>query len=471
MRNIAILEWGPASLFYVQPREKIKVRTGWLGGGPQMPAFLSTKAEAKLVLQIEGVRYALSAYEDLNHVIRNLRRCFGFPYQECIGYLNTMTHKHRARREHESLVDRLRQWAIFGNVDAVVWIDYEKSNQRPGSFKAGRKASVPYSPDHIEICSHILGGHGTLRDDDGDESEGGWSAAADNDEAEHPQGEDLACRQPRVGSAGNTNLAATSPGEVERYQPIGRSLQLPGPNASAQCSLKRSGNESAAAKRSGLKLSRGDTSAQNTPRTVTSSEAARRPRPQSGATPRGDRILDASAGMDQSAEEKLNATRTSMKAGLSVMDQMMIQEEDIPAFGSIYPRSMVPGPGYYGIPMPPGRGLSAEGGSSFGRRPKGRIDEVVRAVAGLPGPGEYEMKAGLAELRAASGTIGNAAKLVSPMETQRKMPYISAFASDKELYGINSPALFHDVTDAAVELARARTVAPKFSFSKAKRPW
>ncbi|CAE8669910.1 unnamed protein product, partial [Polarella glacialis] len=126
MRNIALLEWGPASLFYIQPRELIKVRSKWLEGGPVLPLFISTMEETKAGGPDIVVRYALSAFEDLNSAIKNLRRCFGFPYQEYIGYINTLTQSHRARREHEVLIDRLRRWAIFGNVDAVFWIDYAK---------------------------------------------------------------------------------------------------------------------------------------------------------------------------------------------------------------------------------------------------------------------------------------------------------------------------------------------------------
>eukprot|EP00913_Durusdinium_trenchii_P002495 g2307.t1 len=53
---------------------------------------------------------------DLNSAIKNLRRCFGFPYQEYIGYMNTLTHQYRTRSEHEGLIDRIRRWAMFGNV-------------------------------------------------------------------------------------------------------------------------------------------------------------------------------------------------------------------------------------------------------------------------------------------------------------------------------------------------------------------
>jgi hypothetical protein len=115
-----------------------------------MPPFLSTSEEARAKIK---VRYALSAYEDLNRAIRNLRRCFGFPYQEYIGYLNTMTRTHRARREHSILVESLRRWAMFGNVDAVLWIDYAKANQPPGSFKMGSRDSRPFSPLHTLICA------------------------------------------------------------------------------------------------------------------------------------------------------------------------------------------------------------------------------------------------------------------------------------------------------------------------------
>ena len=50
-----------------------------------MPPFLSAMEEAKTSDPDLTVRYALSAFEDLNSAIKNLRRCFGFPYQEYIG--------------------------------------------------------------------------------------------------------------------------------------------------------------------------------------------------------------------------------------------------------------------------------------------------------------------------------------------------------------------------------------------------
>merc|ERR1719265_1404982 len=137
----------------------------WLDGGPNMPPFLSTREESKAGSADICVRYALSAFEDLNSAIKNLRRCFGFPYQEYIGYLNTLTRTHRARREHEALVDRLKRWAIFGNVDAVVWIDYAKANQPPGSFRIGPRDSRPFGLSHMEICQAVAEGEHRDRDD------------------------------------------------------------------------------------------------------------------------------------------------------------------------------------------------------------------------------------------------------------------------------------------------------------------
>lgn len=183
MRNIALLEWGPASLYYVLPRERIKVRTAWLEGGPHMPPFLSSIEDAKANDEEMRVRYALSAFEDLNLAVKNLRRCFGFPYQEYIGYLNTVSRQHRARREHEAILPGLRCWAIFGNVGAVLWIDYAKANQPPGSLKMGPRDSNPFSPNHTEIC--LSSGQKSPKhvDFDGDDSDCAWSDIDDEQNA------------------------------------------------------------------------------------------------------------------------------------------------------------------------------------------------------------------------------------------------------------------------------------------------
>ena len=78
--------------------------------------------------------------EDLNSAIKNLRRCFGFPYQEYIGpaarsiffggsssvlcatlrYMNTLTHQYRTRSEHEDCADSnligfALQFSYFGS--------------------------------------------------------------------------------------------------------------------------------------------------------------------------------------------------------------------------------------------------------------------------------------------------------------------------------------------------------------------
>lgn len=64
--------------------------------------------------------------------------------------MNTLTQQYRTRSEHEGLMDRIRRWAMFGNVDAVLWIDYAKANQPPGSFKMGPRESRPFGPGHLQ---------------------------------------------------------------------------------------------------------------------------------------------------------------------------------------------------------------------------------------------------------------------------------------------------------------------------------
>jgi hypothetical protein len=175
MRNIAILEWGPASLYYLEPRELINVRTNLLPGGPVMPPFLYAKEEAKR--GGTSVRYVLAASEDLNKVIKNVRQCFGFPYPDAIGYYNAVNTHHRSRREHEGLIDRLRTWAIVGNVDAIVWIDFEK----PQRDKVGPRRSVPFSDRHLRLVgeTHVSGG-AQESSDDGDREDDEYGLNSDD---------------------------------------------------------------------------------------------------------------------------------------------------------------------------------------------------------------------------------------------------------------------------------------------------
>lgn len=433
MRNIALLEWGPASLFYIQPRERIKLRTVWLDGGPIMPPFLSTMEEAKAYASDLHVRYALSAFEDLNGTIKNLRRCFGFPYQEYIGYINTLTRKHRARREHEILIDRLRRWAIFGNVDAVVWIDYAKANQPPGSFKMGPRDSRPFSTGHIEICNKIESGMEYI-DHDGEESDAGWS------DLEEDQGAGIGGT---VAAGGPVSPTAAESRRAPKVIPLvsrNGCLTVRSPPRSG-CS-----EPPIATATTRLPLSDGS------PRRVDADGTVSRVQTQDFSP--------------LSAGDGLSSWRTQ---NLGTKDEhfilrTMIQEEVKPPYGSIYKRSITPGPGYYGHPeLKP----SQQRDMSFGHRPAGRIDEVENVSKKLPGPGDYRAKLALAEIGAPLGRFGKADKLLNPSEAVKKLPFISALASASEAHGVHSPPIFHTV----IPDARGFSPNPKFSFGKTRRPF
>lgn len=434
MRNIALLEWGPASLFYIQPRERIKVRTVWLEGGPIMPPFLSTRDESKASSSAICVRYALSAFEDLSKAIRNLRRCFGFPYQEYIGYLNTLSRSHRARREHEALVDRLRKWAIFGNVDAVIWIDYAKANQPPGSFKMGPRDSRPFSRAHMELCAD-------LPQDECDKNNGDVDSEAAWSDIEEEAGERGAA--PRVTEA--SHEVSLSKNEVSLTQGDGKiSVVLQRGHSAGTVPLKRLIRASELADQKALSMSARE-----------SFKASRGP---SSERERSNEFKPGFAERSQSARAMQE----------NALLRTMIQEEIVPGHGSIYIRSIAPGPGYYGVP---GFSTLEEGGvGQFGHRPRSRIDAIMEAQKDQPGPGEYTPRARQLEDKAQLGKIGKAPRLVPASEIARKLPFISKEASTSEGYGLQSDG-FHVVPSDSTVCARAYTKPPKYSFGKMKRPF
>jgi hypothetical protein len=421
MRNIALLEWGPASLFYIQPRERIKIRTQWLEGGPIMPPFLSTRDESKASGNDIVVRYALSAFEDLNSAIRNLRRCFGFPYQEYIGYLNTLSRTHRARREHEALVDRLRKWAIFGNVDAVVWIDYAKANQPPGSFKMGPRPSRPFSKEHMELCADFA---------DEDINNGDADSEAASSDIDDEAGEKGAPRE----VIRETAHHATQQNEnsISSRKPSIVLQRGHSPHGAGGVPLKPLVR---AAERDEIK---------------TKSQSARE----------NTKTLKAPLSAREHSQERNRAMQEN------ALLRTMIQEEVVPGHGSIYYRTIAPGPGYYGVPGYPT--LEETGVGQFGHRPMGNIDQVINATKDAPGPGNYDPKAQppMQEL----GKIGKAPRLVPSTEAARKLPFISAQASESEGHGVHSPAVLHKLHPEA-PTSRSFKKPPKYSFGKMSRPF
>lgn len=392
-----------------------------------MPPFLSTRDESKASGNDICVRYALSAFEDLNSAIRNLRRCFGFPYQEYIGYLNTLSRTHRARREHEALVDRLRKWAIFGNVDAVVWIDYAKANQPPGSFKMGPRASRPFSKNHMELCAEILD---ELDVNNGDaDSEAAWSDI--EDEAGERGAPREATREP-VHHATQPNENSISQGSHKT------SIVLQRGHSPGGVPLKR--------------LVRADERADMRSRSLSARDSTER---KNSKAPHSAREHSPGPGSQSARAMQENA-----------LLRTMIQEEIVPGHGSIYTRSIAPGPGYYGVPGYPT--LEEVGVGQFGHRPTGNIDKIISAAAELPGPGEYTPKA--RQPTQEFGKIGKAVRLVPSTEAARKLPYISAMASESEGYGVHSPPHLHKLPPEA-PTARSFKKPPKYSFGKMARPF
>eukprot|EP00931_Biecheleriopsis_adriatica_P115515 TRINITY_DN91300_c0_g1_i1.p1 TRINITY_DN91300_c0_g1~~TRINITY_DN91300_c0_g1_i1.p1 ORF type:complete len:440 (+),score=100.36 TRINITY_DN91300_c0_g1_i1:114-1433(+) len=439
MRNIALLEWGPASLFYIQPRELIQVRSGWLDAGPVLPPFLSTMEEAKGHAPDIVVRYAFSAFEDLNSAIRNLRRCFGFPYQEYIGYLNTLTRQHRTRREHEGHVDRLRRWAMLRNVDAVFWIDYTKANQPPGSFKMGPQESRPFSPAHMQLCTDVIE---NLRLEDMDiESEGAWSDQEkdekDKDKEKEKNGEGLKSLKEGASMGGSVREQGSLRPFPQKRLPKSaysvRAAHMLAPAPDAKSALSGAPTEEAA------------------------SPAPKAPPAEESLETDGDGF----------SKERL----TNKGKGEQDMLRTMLQEEYVPGPGSIYSRSIVPGPGYYGAPKAPSEKMKEA--PTFGVKMKSHIDYVKDFAAKLPGPGEYAAKAEMtasSEMVGKLGCFSKAPKMVATEDARKKLPFISKLSSATEGYGLDSSISFHCVPPDAPHSARyARQ--PKYSFSKTRRPF
>merc|ERR1712072_590706 len=144
-----------------------------------------------------------------------------------------------------------------------------------------------------------------------------------------------------------------------------------------------------------------------------------------------------SLSLDSARDSQLSAE----KKKADMLLDMMIQEEVVPAHGSIYPRSIAPGPGHYGNPyscLAPG-----SSGKTFGRKAIGRIDETMRRAKLRPGPGEYCAKPGFADRTAPFGRFGKAAKMVLPVEGQNSAPFISDLAHSHDSCGVHSPNTLH----------------------------
>jgi len=146
----------------------------------------------------------------------------------------------------------------------------------------------------------------------------------------------------------------------------------------------------------------------------------------------------------------------------------MIQDEVVPTYGSIYKRSITPGPGYYALhKASEDPDINRERQNlGLGRKRHSAFDEVVAAASKLPGPGDYRAKPAMAEVRHTFGVFGRAERAAPPTEAHRKLPFISVAASRAEGYGVHGPGVFHSVEPDPRALR-----SPRYSFGRAPMPW
>lgn len=388
MRNIAVLEWGPPTLYHMLPREKVRVRTAWLDGGPSLPAFLSRVTETSDSPPEAVVRYALSAFEDLNAVIRNLRKCFGFPHQESIGYLNTLTRSHRARTEHEWLIDRLRRWAQHSNVDAIVWIDYAKQNMPPGSFKVGPRASLPFSRHHINFCSKDA----AAAEHDADEETDLWSEVDD--------------LLPKTGMFSLRRASAEVVGHKRNTQDLS--------NTGASHPL-------------GLPVLSGRPAGANLSRLV------------------------------------FNSTVSVPKAHEASACRIASEEDAPPAYGSIYPRSLGPGPGNY----EPGEHASGQPRApAFTSRDRGWLGEIVARSSQVPGPADYTPVKPLVVDPKTLGSFQRAPKLAATPAASKKLASACRQTSPSQHHVASSPS---ELVPPDTSRILTAVISPNYSFARSRR--
>jgi hypothetical protein len=386
-----------------------------------MPPFLYNKEEAKRAGV--SVRYVLAASEDLNKVIKNVRACFGFPYPDAIGFFNAVNSRHRARREHEGLIDRLRTWAIVGNVDAIVWIDFEKAQRD----KVGPRDSVPFSERHLNVITD-----GTVV----------VVRGPDTSEAEDDEALDEMVDEERVsprGREGFLKVMRASQGlREEQTVLLNSTLSIPSRGHAfpgEELEVDVSGEEAAG-------------------------EAERDEDEEEAAAP---------------ATEEVAAGEEAEPAKDWKTEVPTLQPETNPPPGCIYKRSMTPGPGHYHVPL-----SWKSGGLAFQRKPRGRLDDLVRAKAADPSPGQYEPPVGMIERLVKEGPgadkvrgvkFSDARRLRSAVEGQNVTPLITREHAKSDNAGIFSPGYFHDVLPSEQEeqvLSKYRR-QPSHSIGRAKR--
>jgi len=327
-------------------------------------------------------------------------------------------------------------------VDAVFWIDYGKANQPPGSFKMGPRDSRPFNAVHMEICANGVIGGGGPDDTEGEESEV-WTDM-DDDQGATAMG----------GSAGALGMEFTSP-------PVTAASDL-----RVLLPKRPQGNRRPLTTRRTRGCGGGTATSKLLPAAAAASSTGQ-PKPPDDASPGGG------AAKDEAKTEQAGGSFFSLVGSLVPKDgerlvlRSMLQEEHIPAHGSIYKRSMTPGPGYYY-----NDGLDSwqeSKVSSFGYRPPGIIEQASTMSRELPGPGEYREKAAFSDVKSKLGRFARAERFVSPIDSARK----SSAVSDSVLEGLSArskPCFQSSVLDAPLS-ARDSRRGPQYSFGKSRRPF
>lgn len=126
-KKIAVLGWG--SLIW--NRGVLSLACDWRTCGPVLPIeFSRISDDGRLTLVIDeknGVqvptRYALSAFDDLNSAIENLKERENMKNKNRVGYVEIAsgTHCDFAYKNHPTACDSVRTWAKGNSVDAVIW--------------------------------------------------------------------------------------------------------------------------------------------------------------------------------------------------------------------------------------------------------------------------------------------------------------------------------------------------------------
>lgn len=149
--KIAVLGWG--SLVWDQ--RELPIKGCWKENGPLLPLeFSRVSKDGRLTLVIDHLNgsdtktcYALSSRAVLTDALEDLRSREG-TVEKWIGYLNINdgTGSFNKYSDHVDVFERIKEWAVSLNLDAVVW------TALPSQFedKTGKNFSVENAIQYIK---------------------------------------------------------------------------------------------------------------------------------------------------------------------------------------------------------------------------------------------------------------------------------------------------------------------------------